>query len=59
MKKDSVTNNKISIIHKSEFVLCKKVSIIISLGINPNMGGIPPKLKIGIAKFEVIICLFE
>jgi len=33
--------------------------MIINLGMNPNNGGIPPKLKIGIVKFEVIICLLE
>jgi len=31
--------------------------MIISLGINPNKGGIPPNLRIGMVKFVVIICL--
>jgi len=54
-----VTINKINIIHRSGLVRYKKVSIIISLGMNPSRGGIPPKLRIGMVKFEVTIWLFE
>lgn len=43
-------------IHKSGFVRHKKVSTIISLGINPSKGGIPPKLRTGIIRFGVTIC---
>jgi len=52
-----VTRVNISKIHIIGLVRYKKVSMIISLGINPNRGGMPPKLRIGMVKFVVTICL--
>lgn len=57
MKNDNVTKHKIITIHKSGLVRYRKVSIIISLGMNPSKGGIPPRLRIGIVKFGETICL--
>jgi len=36
--------------------MCIKVSKIISFGVNPSRGGIPPSLRIGTVKFGEIIC---